>query len=167
MEKINVKNERLHSVVTNFDMQTTFLKNALEGIPAKDMHNRLDTKANHIAWLAGSLVEQRFDMANSFEGSEQYKQTAHDLFKDNQGIKDGVTYPSVEQYIQDWEKITPILREQLLNADQEKLDTKIEMPGMTMTLYELLTFVLYREANHIGQIALWRRILGYEPMKYM
>jgi len=167
MESISLKNDKLHPIVMNFDMQTTFFKNALEGISAEDMRNRLDTKANHIAWLAGSLVEQRFEMVNAFVGGEQYQQQAHDLFKNNQGIKDGVTYPSIEQYIKDWERITPILRKQLSNADQEKLDTKIEMPGMSMTLYELLTFVLYREANHIGQIELWRRILGYEPMKYM
>lgn len=167
METINIKNERLHPVGMNFDMQTTFFKNALEGISADDMHNRLETKANHIAWLAGSLVEQRFEMANAFASGERYVQQAHEMFKDNQGIIDDATYPTIEQYIQEWDWITPILRKQLSNADQEKLDTKIEMPGMTMSLYELLTFVLYREANHIGQIALWRRILGYEPMKYM
>jgi len=40
------------------------------------------------------------------------------------------------------------------------------MPGETMNFYDLISFLTYREANCIGQIALWRRILGYEAMKY-
>lgn len=167
MEPINVKIERLHPIMINIDMQTRFLKNALEGISEIDMHNRLSSKANHAAWLAGSLVEQRFDLANAFTGSGGYKQEAHELFKDNQGIIETARYPTTDQYIEDWEMISPVLRQQLLDADQNALDKKIEMPGMTMSLYELLTFSLYREANHLGQIALWRRILGYPPMKYM
>ena len=50
----------------------------------------------------------------------------------------------------------------------DKLDESFEMmPGMKMTYYELITFIIYREANIIGQLALWRRLLGYEAMKYM
>jgi hypothetical protein len=41
------------------------------------------------------------------------------------------------------------------------------MPEMRMTYFDLIAFIIYREANIIGQIALWRRLLGYEAMKYM
>jgi hypothetical protein len=41
------------------------------------------------------------------------------------------------------------------------------MPGESMTHFDLIAFIIYREANCIGQIALWRRLLGYEAMKYM
>ena len=41
------------------------------------------------------------------------------------------------------------------------------LPGYEMRHYDLVTFIIYREANCIGQIALWRRLLGYEAMKYM
>jgi hypothetical protein len=41
------------------------------------------------------------------------------------------------------------------------------MPGDSMRFYELVSFMTYREANCIGQIALWRRLLGYDAMKYM
>ena len=30
--------------------------------------------------------------------------------------------------------------------------------------FDFITFMCYREANCIGQIALWRRLLGYEAM---
>ena len=156
----------MYSLVVLYDMHTTFFKSALDGISDEDAHNRLNTKANHIAWLTGSLVQQRYEVANilGIEG----QQAANDLFKDNQGIKDDVRYPSISTFIEDWERITPLLREALIEAEPEKLDSTFEMmPGMTMSNYDLISFVTYREANCIGQIALWRRLLGYEAMKYM
>lgn len=150
-----------------YDMQTKFFMNALEGISDKDAHSRFDTKANHISWLAGSLVQQRYELAELLDKSDKpYKQKADDFFKDNQGIKDGINYPSLDQFKKDWETISPILRELLLNADDAQLDNPFEMPGEKMSVFDLMSFISYREANCIGQIALWRRILGYDPMKY-
>lgn len=157
---------RLSSLCVLYDMHTTFFKSALDGISDDDRHNRLHTKANHIAWLTGSLVEQRFELARQF--GKDMKQQGHDLFKDNKGIEDGVTYPTLETYKKDWDAVTPVLRQLLVEMSDEKLDQQFEMmPGYRMTYYDLVTFVTYREANCIGQIALWRRLLGYDAMKYM
>ena len=156
---------RMLSIVALYDMQTTFFANAIEGLSDDDRHKRLNTKANHIAWLTGSLVEQRYEIANIL--GSHLKQSAHELFKDNRGIQDDITYPSLSVFKKDWESITPVLRDALINADDKKLDESFEMmPGMSMTYYELIAFCTYREANCIGQIALWRRLLGYPGMKY-
>ena len=156
---------RMISLIVLYDMQTTYFLNALEGISDKDAHNRLNTKANHIAWLTGSLVQQRFEIANRF-GVED-KQAADELFKDNKGIQDGIVYPSLENFKKDWQKISPVLRDALLTVSDKKLDESFEMiPGMRMTNFDLIAFISYREANCIGQIALWRRLLGYPAMKY-
>ena len=55
---------RTEALLSLFDYHTGFFPKALEGIPEADMHNRLNTQANHPAWLAGSLVAQRFMMAS-------------------------------------------------------------------------------------------------------
>lgn len=166
MEIIQAKDNRLSSLLYLVDMQTGFYLSVLEGITDTDAHKRLDTKANHAAWLAGTLVQQRFEMFNWItEGNEQQK--GHDLFKDNQGIKDSITYPTLEEYKKDWKHISPKLKDALVSGDKTIFDKIIEIPGMEFTLFEMLTFMIYREANCIGQIALWRRLLGYEPMKYM
>jgi len=164
METKTISN-RMFSIVVLYDMQTTFFKNAIEGVADEDRHKRLNTKANHIAWLTGSLVEQRYEIANIL--GADLKQSAHEFFKDNKGIQDDVTYPSLSVFKKDWESITPVLREALIIADDKKLNESFEMmPGMSMTYYELIAFCTYREANCIGQIALWRRLLGYPGMKY-
>ena len=72
METKSVSN-RMYSLVVLFDMHTTYFSNALAGISDDDAHNRLNTKANHVAWLTGSLVEQRFEIARMLgvEGKQQ------------------------------------------------------------------------------------------------
>ncbi len=164
METKTVSN-RMFSLVVLFDMHTKFLAKALAGISDKDAHNRLNTKANHVAWLTGSLVQQRYELAKQL--GIDGRQSADELFTDNKGIQDEITYPSLAEFKKDFDKVTPELRNALINVSDEKLDQKFEMmPGMQMTYYELMSFMTYREASIIGQIALWRRLLGYEALKY-
>ena len=156
----------MFSIIVLHDMQTKFLESALEAISDDDAHTRLGTKANHIAWLTGSAVQDRFEIAKAL-GVDK-KQKAHELFDNNKGIQDQVTYPSLTDFKNDWQIISPLLRDAMLTVKNEKLDESFEMmPNMKMTYFDLITFITYREANIIGQIALWRRLLGYDAMKYM
>src|SRR5690625_4045249 len=153
--------DTMFSLLVLYDMQTGFFPNAIEGISDEDAHNRLDTQANHVTWLTGSLVQQRYEIANLL-GIDK-TQEAHELFKDFKGIQDGVTYPSLSTFKKDWETITPVLREALANVSDEKLESPFETePEMEMTHYDLIAFSTYREASQIGQIALYRRLLGYD-----
>ncbi|RZJ80067.1 MAG: DinB family protein [Flavobacterium sp.] len=163
--EIKPVNKRMYGLIILFDMHTQYFTNALNGISDDDAHERLNTKANHIAWLAGSLVQERYELANIF--GLELKSEADELFKDHKGIQDLDSYPALAEYENDWFKITPLLRDQLLNASDEKLDEILTYPGMSFSVFEMTSFDIYREANCIGQIALWRRLLGYEPIKYM
>jgi len=163
MEK-KTPSTRIQGLLDLFDMQTTFFAKAIEGISEENMHNRLNTEANHMAWLTGSLVQQRLMMTK--EVNPGLTQSGEPLFENNKGIQEGAKYPTNEEYLKDWEKISPIARQALTDLDDEKLDSEIDMGGMKMTYYELITFTIYREASMIGQLALWRRLLGYPALKY-
>lgn len=167
MEKIQPQDNRMYGLITLYDMHTDYFLKAIDGIWNEDAQDRKGTKANHVAWLAGSVVHQRYDLAETFTGISR-THAGHELFKDNQGIRDDASYPALEQYKNDWEIISPITREALLRTSTEKLGSNFEMmPGMVFPYYDLVSFSIYREANMIGQIALWRRLLGYEPLNYM
>lgn len=155
---------RTEGLVALFDLHTKLFENALAGISDEDMYKRLDTKANHMAWLAGSAVAQRFLMATDVDPS--LKQTGAELFKDNKGIQDDAKYPTIAEYIADWKKVTPAARKALVELDDKKLDSDFDMGGMTMKWFDLVTFTKFREASLIGQLSLWRRLLGYPGMKY-
>ncbi len=155
---------RIESLLVLYDMHTNFFTKAIDGITDKDAQSRLNTKANHIAWLVGSLTEQRYEIVKDTGIDKQ--QTAHELFREGKGIQDNVTYPLLTDFKKDWETISPVTRKALAEVTDEKLDSQIEMGGMKMPFFDMVAFSIYREANCIGQIALWRRLLGYEAMKY-
>jgi hypothetical protein len=155
---------RMYPLIVLYDMHTDYFSRVLTGIKDEDAHKRLNTKANHIAWLAGSLVQERYEIGKELGINKQ--QAAYELFKDNQGIKDNISYPSLDEYKKDWEIISPELRNALINMTDEKLDSNFEMPGMKFPYFNFIAFLTYREASIIGQIALWRRLLGYNAMKY-
>ncbi len=161
---INVKDSRIYGFLVLYDMHTDFFKRAIVNITDAAAVSRLDSQANHMAWLTGSLVQQRFELANRF-GNEM-QQTAHELFSDGKGINDSFDYPSLSDFQTDWERVSPILRTILVGLDSKQLDAVFEDMGMKMSYFDFLSFIIYREANIIGQLALWRRLLGYPALKY-
>jgi hypothetical protein len=165
METKVIKKDAVDSFLDLYDLHTQLFRNVIKDISDKDANNRLNTKANHPSWLAGSLVQERFDLAGML-GSNSLQSTHHDLFKNHQGIQDGVLYPVLNDYLQDWNKISPILKDALLDVPEEKLEQVFEMPGMKFTVFDMITMLIHREPYCIGQIALYRRLLGYEAMKY-
>ena len=88
------------------------------------------------------------------------------MFDKWQGIQAGAKYPTIEEYIKDWDRISPEAREALVKMDDKNLDSDFDMGGFTMTYHELMCVTIYREANMLGQLALWRRLLGYPALKY-
>ncbi len=149
-----------------YDFHTKLFYNVLSDLSDKDANNRLGTKANHIAWIAGSLVQGRYTLA-SFVGINK-KQTADKLFEDNKGIQDSAAYPPLAEYKKDWENISGDLKDAMTNLSEEQWNAPdpFKMPGGNYTMFDSFIFCTDRESYCIGQIALYRRLLGYEAMKY-
>ena len=166
MENKDVHDTRMYSLLVLYEMHTDYLFKALDTITDKDAHNRLGTKANHIAWIAGSLVQERFELARTLGVDRTPK--AQELFQDHKGIQEDIQYPSLEIFKDDWKEISPLLKDALHKLEPELLDSSFDMmPDVPMTYFDFISFVTYREANCIGQIALWRRLLDYPAMNYM
>ena len=166
MGTATARHRSTETLLVLYDLHSKLFTNVIVDISDKDAHCRLQTKANHIAWLAGSLVHDTYELANA--AGITTRQTSHGLFKEHTGIQEGITYPSLTEYKNDWDRITPILRAALLQLSEEQLDSAdpYSMPGHDLTFFDAITFIMDRESYCIGQIGLWRRLLGYEAMKY-
>ena len=166
METTIAKKTSIDVLSSLYDLHTKLFYNVIVGISDKDANNRLGTKANHIAWIAGSLVQGRYALAKVL--GNDMKQTSDKLFENYKGIQDNVTYPSLEEFKNDWQNISPVLKDLLVNLSDDQLNGPdlLEMPGGDYTLLDSLTFGFDRESYCIGQIGLYRRLLGYEAMKY-
>ena len=171
MDTMQIQDSRMFSLVRLYDLHSQYFYNVLDGISDQDAHNRLQTKANHIAWIAGSLVYESYLLAHLLNKDTQLElvnKGAFEIFKDHKGIQDNVYYPSLKDYHKEWDNIRPVLRHELANLDKQKLASPdpYEMPGQSSTLYDSVCFLIDRESYCIGQIALYRRLLDYPAMKY-
>ncbi len=166
MKTKTAKKNFMEVLINLYKWHTKLFGNVIADISDKDASNRLGTKANHVAWLAGSLVHERYEVAK-FAGKE-LKQTSHELFNDHKGIQDDIIYPSLSEFKKDWEIISRVLKSALENLSEEQLNAPdpYEMPGEDLTFFDSITGMIDRESYCIGQIGLYRRLLGYEAMKY-
>ncbi len=156
----------IHTLLNLYNWHSKMFKNALDGIADKDAENRLNSKANHIKWIAGSLVHQRFEMGKVF-GLEM-QDAGFDLFRDFKGIVENAAYPALDTYRADWEKISPVLADKLANISEAQFNgpDPFQMPGGDFRFSDSILFMIDRESYCIGQIGLFRRLLGYDAMKF-
>lgn len=167
LKQIIMANQQLITpLLQQYDLHTSLFPNVIVDITDKEAHNRLGTKANHVAWLTCNLVQLRLRLAQvAGLALEPAFNTFLDQFK---GIQDDVTYAPLKEYQQHWEKISPVLRERLAGLTAEQLAAKVEVPGMGTQepLIDITGFFMYMESYGVGQIALWRRLLGHAAMRY-
>lgn len=166
MDTKTSKKNSLQPFLDLYDFHTKLYINALADISEQDAQNRLNTKANHISWIAGSLVQQTYMLANA-AGIDK-KQSADELFTNNKGIQDNTTYPPLAEYKKDWDAVRTDLKNALTAMSEEQLagPDPFDMPGGNYTFFEAFTFCVDRESYCIGQIGLFRRLLGYDAMKF-
>ena len=100
METNTNKKTAMEAFLVLLDFHTKLFRNVLDSVTDEDAVRRLDTPANHMAWIAGSLVQERFVLAKAM-GIDTVSQTSDALFRDHKGIQEGVTYPSLAEYRKD------------------------------------------------------------------
>ena len=166
-----IESYRMSSLLTMYDMHTKFLHRAIDGVNDHDANNRLGTHAISMAWIVGTMVQARYEVAQKLDGPlleslNIKKPMADELFKEGKAIQDNLTYPPLAEMIKDWDRISPSLREVLADIDEQKLNHHINSEGKNRSLFDMIAFDTYREANLIGQLALWRRLLNYPPLNY-
>lgn len=161
-------NNQMKTIVEQVKLHSVLFCNAILEISNEDAQRRLSNQTNHIAWLAGALVSGRYEIA-AMLGIKQ-KETFAELFAGNKGIQGGVIYPHLNQLEKDWLSISPILTETLSSLTDEQTAT-IASPFKEYYIIEdsfmgAITFIIDRESYIIGQIALLRKIFGYNAMEY-
>ena len=162
METKTISNTELHSLIVGYDLHTQIFSNLIDGISKTNAHNLFDTPANHILRIITELVQKRYDLAN--ETGLQLEPKASAFYNDHQDIPDNIIYPLLNEFKKDWEKITSVLRDALLNLNDDQLNSfcSIERPDFDTdtSLLGAIGFFIYLETYKIGQISLWQSYWG-------
>ncbi len=154
-------------LLEQYDFHSKLYLNCLVDIKPSDAQKRINQSTNHIAWLAGNLVSVRFRLGSSL--GLEVQDVFYDLFKDQRAIQDHITYPDLAPIQEDWNRITPILKDRLSSLTKEELlsSQPFDAPLLGQpNLLNTISFLIDRESYAIGQLGLLRKIFGYEAMKY-
>ena len=144
-----------HSVYTDqLAMQAGIFNNAFDGITDKDALKRPNGRVNHLNWLLGHLATCRFMLLNLIGGKEN-DPYFNLYFK---AIADDARYPSLPVIKNNWEQATGLLIQKIESLTEEEMN--LEIPGKGGRPKDFISFFIYHEAYHLGQVGYARKFLG-------
>jgi len=140
-------------------MQAQIFNNAFDGITDKDTLKRPNDQVNHINWLLGHLATCRFMLLNLIGGNDS-DPYFNIYFK---GINTSIKYPALKEIKANWNKASKLLIERIESLSEEEMDTEISGKGGKPK--DFISFFIYHEAYHLGQVGYARKYLGLPVLK--
>jgi uncharacterized damage-inducible protein DinB len=146
------------ALIALLKQQEGIFYNAYEGISHEDSLKKPKGSANNINWYIGHVTTCRYMLAGLLgcaikdpNNSKYFKSITDD------------NYLPLESFKKDWAEVTEVLLEKLNSLSGEELSKQIE--GQNAAPIDYISFFIYHEAYHLGQIGLTRRLLGLPIMK--
>lgn len=157
-------NAVLENINGSLKLNSVLLRQSIKGITAEDLLVRPEDKANSIQFIVGHMVINRYNMCQLLGGTDGHSYGK--LFDRGEDFDKSAVYPSVNDLLDEWDKVTIKLTNILNDVSDEKLSEKnqIDFPFPDKTLLGGIAFLTYHETYHIGQLAYNRRILGYDKL---
>ncbi|MDN5205573.1 DinB family protein [Fulvivirgaceae bacterium BMA10] len=141
-----------------FQMQGEIFNNAFDKLSDKLALSRASDNSNHINWLLGHVLHCRFMLANMI-GLQEVNPLGDQYFK----AIEHKDYPGIDEIRQHWPQISEKLLNKISSMSNEDLDTR---PAENKpSLSDIISFFIYHEAYHLGQIGIVRKIIGMEALK--
>ncbi|WP_257670041.1 DinB family protein [Parapedobacter tibetensis] len=167
--EISINSDMLKISLQLYRMHTQLFNNAIVDIRADDAKQRLFERTNHIIWMVGNLVNNRFWLANALGVSD--KDPFGSLFDEAKALDESYDYPSLEQLKSSWHHISPLLFHKLCDMTTAELLSAYDMGMGDMAFMEsnylsAIAMSIDREEYLIGQLGLMRKALGYPAMDY-
>ena len=164
----NPKSQKLDIIIPAFRGHSQSFLMVLESISEEDALKRIEGRTNHIIWMVGNFLDMRYAMGNVLGLAEEFKYK--DFFFQGKALDESLAYPSLQDLIADFHRISPLVYQRLLQVTDVELNKAFPM-GMNIDFFpeDVLNFVgmcIGREDYLCGQMGLMRRILGYDAMKY-
>jgi hypothetical protein len=139
-------------------------KSALRDLSEEELHRFPSDHSNPMIWIAGHVLNSRVDLARYLKieaGCPWGK-----LFERHSRLQPAAAYPGIEEILGCWsttnralrigsERLTP---EELSGPSPEKLSIEVDSLGSG------ISFFVWHESYHIGQMGYLRKWLGYEGL---
>ncbi|HSR54268.1 MAG TPA: DinB family protein [Acidobacteriota bacterium] len=149
------------------DLNTRLFQNALNGVDDGVAQER-PGDANNIAFLTLHLIDARYFLARML-GLEEAESPFADITQDVNSVEELGEIPSLAELMFAWQEVSGLLEERLQQISAEELlaDSPHKFPVIGREdVLGALAFMLAHESQHIGQIALLRRVHGLAAMQW-
>ncbi len=113
-----------------------------------------------IAWVLGHLINYRYRMM-ALLGAEKTNPLADTFTKH---ATDGSDYPTMAELVSAWNTVTGELNAVTETVADEQLQSPpASAPHREKTVMDTLSFLVWHESYHIGQLGTLRTQMGYTP----
>jgi uncharacterized damage-inducible protein DinB len=141
-----------------FQFQSSIFHNALVQLTQEDSLKRPSPQSNHINWLLGHIVHCRYMIAGMIGVK------AENPFGNRYWTPiDDASYPTLREIVETFPIISEKLLDRLSGMTNEDLEVS-PAPGQP-SWSDIVSFFVYHEAYHLGQIGYARKLIGLEAMK--
>ncbi len=141
-----------------FQFQEGIYNNAFSDLTDEVALERPSKRSNHMNWLLGHILHCRFMLGNmiGIEAKNPFGNVYWDAIEDS-------AYPSIKEMLAEFPQISKKLEERLSHMTDDELNSKPNPDRPAPA--ELVSFFVYHEAYHLGQLGYARKIIGMEPLK--
>ena len=149
-----------------FRAATQQFRDALGDLSSEQTLTRINGTTNHAAYIALHVLDARcyvvrllgVECTHGFEaGTEGAK-----------GVEDIHDYPSNEEILESWDRVSEVLMRRLNKADRAVLaaEPPFRFPVDDRTVLGGLAFLAHHEGYHLGQLGLIRKALGLPSLPF-
>lgn len=160
--------QKVAVIIPAYRMHTQSFLQVLDSISEEDALKRVDGRTNHLVWMAGNYVNMRYGMAHVLGLPDT--DPNQDLFFMGKALDENYHYPTLKELLANFHSISAKVYSRLLSVtDQELTDAFPMGMGIPFIQEDKLNFIgmcIGREDYLCGQMALMRRILNYESIRY-
>lgn len=157
-------------LLVQFILHHRLFINVLDGFTDEETNRRPfgNANINHIKYLAGHLLNSQYGLAMIAGLEPEVKWNELFAVMGQSEAKDDISYPSIEEIKEEWDRLFRPVQEGLGSLDTEELVSAPPAPfdQVAESVGELWSFINHHVAYHIGQIGILRKVFGKGPMSY-
>lgn len=138
-----------------------------KGVADLDMeqyYEQIGERSNPIVWIAGHMTNSRYNALKMLRVEAEF--SWQETFKRGSRYHPDRDYPTVEELLEAWQSGSEVLIEKVSQLEEAELSRKLpaKFPHGDNTVMGMLSFIVFHESHHMGQISYIRRCIGLEGL---
>ncbi len=156
--------ERLEDSLRFLKINAYLYRGALEGLSQEKLHRLPSDHSNPMIWVAGHILNSRVNLAR-YLGAEAHCLWS-ELFKRSSRLQPASAYPALDELLECWKTTNSALKARFRELTPEELSgpSPSQRSVEVDTLGSGISFLIWHESYHIGQMGYLRKWLGYEGL---